>query len=205
MAIAGGTFGPCLVALGSYFYEMLRTLTTERLLLRVLQQKDDARLFALRGNPQMSEYINRKVSESIDEVITWRERITKSITGQTVYYWAITLKDIDELIGTACVFNISQENKRAEIGYEMLPAFQGRGLTIEAVEAVVNFCFTKLSLHSLEAIVVPENIPSIKLLERLGFVREGLFKDKEFSKGEYNDLAYYSKINPKHETEGSLL
>ena len=91
-----------------------------------------------------------------------------------------------------------RSNKRAEIGYEMLPQFQGKGLTKEVVAEVVNFCFTKLNLHSLEAVVVPENIPSIKLLERLGFVREGLFKEKEFSKGKYCDLAYYSKINPKH-------
>ncbi|MFN8287544.1 MAG: GNAT family protein [Chitinophagales bacterium] len=177
---------------------MLPTLTTEHLILRPLHESDDALLFELRGNPVMSEYINRKVYESIEEVRTWRERIMVSINGETVYYWAITLKDKDALIGTALVFNISQENQRAEIGYEMLPPFQGKGLTAEAVKAVADFCFNTLNLHSLEAVVVPENVASIKLLERNGFVREGLFKEKEFCKGKFCDLAYYSKLNPQH-------
>ncbi len=173
-------------------------LSTPRLVLRSLQEADVQQLFELRSNPAMSLYINRAVSSSIEEVQTFIERISKNANEGAVGYWAITLQGDDRLIGTACVFNISNDHHRAEVGYELLPAYQGKGYMIEAVGAVVQYCFEQLNLHSLEAVVDPANTPSVRLLEKSGFVREALFKDKEFYKGGYRDLAVYSKINPAH-------
>lgn len=171
------------------------TLLTKRLQLRKLNPADDKRLFALRSNPEMSRFINRKVYETIDETRSFIAGISQRVDEGQAYYWAITVGNEDDLIGTACVFNISQEHHRAEIGYELLPEFQGNGYAQEAVKAVVEFCFTKLNLHSLEAVVVPLNLPSIKVLEHNGFVREAYFKEKEFAKGSYVDIAVYSKLS----------
>jgi ribosomal-protein-alanine N-acetyltransferase len=67
----------------------------------------------------------------------------------------------------------------AEIGYELLPEFQGKGIMQEAVAKIIEFCFQALKLKSLEACADMNNRPSIKLLEKFNFVKTGLSRHNE--------------------------
>jgi ribosomal-protein-alanine N-acetyltransferase len=66
----------------------------------------------------------------------------------------------------------------------------------EAMDAVLNYGFNAMRLHSLEANVDPANAASIKLLEKKGFLKEAHLKENVFFNGRFIDSAIYSLINP---------
>lgn len=89
--------------------------------------------------------------------------------------YAITLKDSGKVIGT---INVFEDNSRAvdalEIGYAISPAYQRNGYAYEALSAVIDLLQNKLQLEMITAGTLEENIPSKKLLQKLGFTKEGL-------------------------------
>lgn len=82
-------------------------------------------------------------------------------------------------VGTICLWNFSPENDSAEVGYELLPAFQGKGYMQEALAKVIEFGFEELALPALTACVHAENEASIRLLEKFDFERTGTHGENE--------------------------
>jgi ribosomal-protein-alanine N-acetyltransferase len=99
------------------------------------------------------------------------------------------------MIGTIGYYHIKPEHFRAEIGYMLLPEFQGRGFITEAIDVVVSYGFAEMKLHSVEAVLDPNNLASASVLEKCGFTKEGHFKENEFYNGKFIDTAIYSKVN----------
>ncbi len=148
-------------------------IKTERLILRELLIDDAQEIFALRSDGSVNKYLDRKPGNSIDEAITFIHTIHENTHNNNSIYWAITLNNNDKLIGTICLFNFSDDNLKAEIGYELLPDFQGKGMMQEAIATVINFGMYHIGLQSIEAYTHVENISSTKLLEKFNF-KKGL-------------------------------
>lgn len=155
-----------------------KELTTERLALRKLRLSDDKDLYAIRSNDGVNKYLERSPAASIDEALAFIKKINDGIDNNGWIYWAITLKENDKLIGTICIWNISSKEAKGEIGYELMPQFQGKGFMTEALKKVIDFGFNDLKLKSLEAFTHAENIASIKLLERSNFKRDYFLEQK---------------------------
>jgi ribosomal-protein-alanine N-acetyltransferase len=143
-------------------------LKTERLTLRQLTSSDDKEIFALRSNDNVNKYLDRKPSGSIDDAKNFIQTINENIQRNNSIYWAITLNS-DKLIGTICLFDFSKDNLKAEIGYELLPDFQGKGIMQEAASKVIDFGVQHIGLASIEACTHFENQSSTRLLEGLNF------------------------------------
>jgi ribosomal-protein-alanine N-acetyltransferase len=109
--------------------------------------------------------------------------------------WAITLKDDVQLIGIIGHYRIKPEHHRSNIGYMILPEHNGKGIVTEAIKAVVKYGFETMKLHSIEAVIDPENLASAKVLEKNGFVKEAHLKENEFFDGRYLDSVIYSLLN----------
>ncbi len=109
----------------------------------------------------------------------------------------MTLKGSDELIGTIGFWRLEKEHFRAEIGYMLHPAHQRKGITKEAIRKVLDYGFTTLNLHSVEANTNVENTASQKLVESLGFVQEAHFRENYYYKGKFLDSAIYCLLSPK--------
>ena len=169
-------------------------LRTTRLSLRQLNHNDDAEMFVLRGDPQIMKYIHRPIAKTIAEAASVIDMKNEKISNNESINWAITLTGSDRLIGFIGYVRMTKENYRAEIGYLLHADHQGTGVMQEAIECVIQYGFKTLGLHSIEAVVSPENIASIKLLERNKFVREAYFKENEFYNGRFNDTAIYSLL-----------
>ena len=148
-------------------------LKTERLTLRQLESSDANEIFALRSNNNVNKYLNRKRSQSIDDAMTFIQTIHKNNQRNGSLYWAITLRDTDKLIGTICLFYLSGDHLKAEIGYELLPDFQGKGIMQEAISKVIDFGIQHTGLNSIEAYTHFENQHSTRLLETLNFKKHG--------------------------------
>ena len=81
-------------------------------------------------------------------------------------------------MGTICLWNFSDKENKSEIGYELLPQFQGKGIMQEAFLAVLKFAFEVLQLNMIEAWTVAQNENSIKILKRNHFVRNAELENK---------------------------
>jgi [ribosomal protein S5]-alanine N-acetyltransferase len=146
-------------------------LKTVRLTLRQLRSSDDNEIFALRSNDNVNKYLHRKRSKSIDDAKNFIQTINENIQRNDSIYWAITLNGTDKLIGTICLFDFSEDHSKVEIGYELLPGFQGNGIMLEAASKVIHFGFQHVGLKSIEAYTHSENQSSTRLLEKLNFRR----------------------------------
>jgi ribosomal-protein-alanine N-acetyltransferase len=173
-------------------------LKTERLNLRELKDTDKTEIFALRSSESVMKFIARPRMEAMDEAQRLINRLNGGIANNEWIFWGITLKGEKKIIGTACIWNISEKDMRAEIGYDLMPEFQGKGLMQEAVQAVLDYGFNTLNLHSMEANINPDNAASIKLIAKHNFIREAYFKENVFFGGQFRDTVIYSLINPGH-------
>lgn len=146
-------------------------LKTERLILRQLLSSDDNEIFALRSDSDVNKYLERQPGKTIDDAKTFIQTINESIQTKNSFYWAIALNSTGKLIGTICLFDFSEDNIKAEIGYELLPGFQGKGIMQEAASKVIDFGLRHTGLKTIEAYTHRENQSSTRLLEKLNFKR----------------------------------
>lgn len=167
-------------------------LQTERLILRRITKDDAANIFMLRSNPETMKYIPRPLAKNIDDALIHINLIEDKIETNTGINWAITLKENPDFIGIIGHFAIKAEHYRAEIGYMLLPEFHNQGIVSEAVAEVVKYGFKSMKLHSIEAIIAPENLSSAKVLEKNGFIREAHLKENEYYEGKFLDTVIYS-------------
>jgi len=172
-----------------------QNLETERLLLRRVNNADIKEIIELRSNPETMKYIPRPLVKTDQEGLDHIAMINDKIEANEGINWAITIKDNPQLIGIIGHYRIKPEHHRAEIGYMILPEFNGKGIVTEAVKAVVKYGFEEMKLHSIEAIIDPDNIASAKVLEKNGFIKEGHLKENEFFEGRFLDSVIYSLLN----------
>jgi ribosomal-protein-alanine N-acetyltransferase len=91
------------------------------------------------------------------------------------FHLGIVDKDTQKSIGDIWIFDI--ENKRmAKVGYRLSPKFWGRGVATEALSSIVRLCFETTELQRLWAEVHTENLASVRVLEKCGFIREGCIR-----------------------------
>jgi ribosomal-protein-alanine N-acetyltransferase len=170
-------------------------LETDRLLLRRIKPSDAGQIFKLRSDPDTMKFIPRPIARTIEDAQNHYELIDSKIEANSGINWAICLKSDSEMIGIIGHFLIKPEHYRAEMGYMLLPEFQGQGIVSEAIAAVIDYGFKMMKLHSIEAIIDPENHASARVLEKNGFLKEAHLKENEFYDGRFLDTVIYSLLN----------
>ena len=144
-------------------------IETERLLLRRLQQSDWKMISYLRSDKTVNEFVMRPRAESKEKALDFITKINDGIENRSLYYWAITEKNQKGMIGSICLWNFSKDKKTAEVGYDLSPKFQGRGIMNESLKSIMTFGFDSLNLETIEAFTHRLNGSSKKLLEKNGF------------------------------------
>jgi [ribosomal protein S5]-alanine N-acetyltransferase len=144
-------------------------LTTERLTLRQLLMSDEEGIFTLRSDSEINKYLNRQLSNTVEDARNFINKVNENIHKNISLYWAITLSDSNTFAGTICLYGFSDENDNCEIGYELLTNFQGQAIMKEAAAKVIDYAFNKIKVQKIEAFFQRENQRSINLLEKLLF------------------------------------
>lgn len=175
-------------------FHPFQNIETERLLLRRIDENDVEEVLALRGNPEIMKYIPRPLAKSREDALEHIVMIEDKIINNIGINWGITLKGNPKIIGIIGHYKISLENHRAEIGYMSLPETNGKGYMSEAIKAVVTYGFEQMNLHSIEAIINPENIVSEKVLQKNGFLKEAHLLENEFWEGKFWHTVIYSLL-----------
>jgi ribosomal-protein-alanine N-acetyltransferase len=165
------------------------TLYTERLVLRRLTENDWPSVYLIRNDESINRYIGRNKHSTKEDVLKFIEQInTNILTGSSVY-WAVCKKNESDLIGTICLWNFSEDQKTAELGYELLPAHQKMGFMREAVSKVIHYGLHDLGLLSIHANSHKDNRRSTRLLEQFGFREIKDKSDQDFPGSIFFELA----------------
>jgi len=174
-----------------------RDLKTRDLFLRRISMSDAKGMFAILSDPQSMKYWSDAPITNIEDAIKILQKETESDARGDSMSWAVMLNGHETMIGKCVLFQFSQANRRAEIGFILNREYWGRGLMRQALEAVINFAFTTLDLHRIEADVDPDNTASLGLLERLHFKREGLFHDRWWLYCQWQDSIMLGLLNTR--------
>jgi len=177
-------------------FDPFPVLTTERLVLRQANMEDVEEIFVLRSDPRILQYLDREPAKTKQDAIDFITLITDAVNENKGVSWNITLKGEDKTIGIISFWNLTKEHYRAETGYVLHPDYQGKGIMDEAMKAVLDYGFRVMKVHSIEANINPLNLPSQKVLERNGFVREAYFRENYYHNGVFTDSAIYSLLTP---------
>ena len=174
--------------------DRLPTIDTERLRLRWLTRDDAPALLEVFGDPEVCRYWSRTALPDLSAATALQEQIVRLFEERSLFQWGIAERATDAVIGTCTLASLSEEHRRAEIGFALKRAAWGRGYVSEALPALVRFAFENLNLHRLEADVDPNNTRSIRVLERLGFQREGYLRERYVLHDELQDAILYGLL-----------
>ena len=130
---------------------------------------DCVQLQQLRSDEKTNQYLDRPKTISIKESEAFVEKIDDFLLNNKSVYWVITLKTDNILIGTICLWNFSVENDIIELGYELSPVHQGKGIMHEAVKKVTAYGFDIIKAKIIIALPRADNINSVNLLKKAHF------------------------------------
>lgn len=143
--------------------------------------------------PDPESYTRERQEARIREI---EERSAKD----EYHVFAIFLKGEDRLIGEVSVsFVMRGPAQTCMIGYQIDADQGGRGLMAQAIRLVLQVLFDGLGFHRIRAEVMPENIPSARVLEKIGFVREGLARKSLFINGDWEDFILFALLKEEYE------
>lgn len=169
-------------------------LRSDRLRLREVRDDDAPALFAIHSNPQVMRYWSYPAWTELAQAEQKVADIQRQRRELDILVWAIADAASDQLIGTSAMFALDLAQGRAEIGYSLHAEWQRRGLAAEALRLILQYAFEELQLRRVEADADPRNEASWRLLEKLGFVREGLLRERWNVNDEICDTAFYGLL-----------
>lgn len=166
-----------------------------------MQLSDSEALFRILADDQVTQYYDDEtfgdITQANDQIEAWES----GYKTRRCIRWGITRKDDPSLIGSCGYYGFHTWHMRAGIGYELARPFWRKGIMVEALSAIISLGFKEMGLNRIEAVVMPENVPSIKLLEKLGFSNEGVLKEYEnWGRKGFRDLCMLSLLRKTWES-----
>jgi len=145
--------------------------------------------------PEVAKYLAQAdIPSSLENAKTELNYWARLFDIRSSFYWGIASKDTNKLIGT-CGFNYwNRDHKRTEISYDLDHDYWGNGIMTKSVEAICSFAIQTLDVRRIQATVAIDNIPSIRVLEKCGFIQESIMKKFGILHNESKDFYMYVKL-----------
>lgn len=178
-------------------WKEMPTLSTERLVLRNLREQDAEMVFEVFRDPDVMRYWSSPPMMDIAEARALIRKIHDLFRAGTLFQWGIASRSTDAILGTCTLFHLDLTHRRGEIGFAIGKQHWGQGIASEAVARLIALAFEELKLHRLEADVDPRNENSLRLLDRQGFQREGLLRERYQVSGEIQDAVFFGLLRPE--------
>lgn len=181
---------------------MIPNLETRRLRLRPLTAEDADALVPVYDTAEATRHLEITPLEIPEEALALIEMWQGLQSRRAGVRWGVFLKETGALAGT-CGFNTLRLSEfQGELSYDLAPAYWGQGIVPEAAGAVLRYGYEELRLQRVQACVVPEGEQSMRVLEKLGFRREGVLRSAGYWKGRFWDKVCFSLL--KAEWSASL-
>ncbi|WP_175622124.1 GNAT family N-acetyltransferase [Chryseobacterium schmidteae] len=147
-------------------------IETERLVLKSIDESHVEDILKIRSNEVVNQFVKRISPKTNYDALDFILTIKKRVENKETFYWGISFKNQQNLIGTICLYRFSEDRKEAEVGYELLPDYHRKGIMSEALKAVLNFGFNELYLNEILAFTNKFNENSKSLLLKNDFTLE---------------------------------
>ena len=172
-------------------------IKTGRLYLRQLSTEDENEIFFLRSDEHVNRYVDRPKPNSLRDATDHINKLNNGIANNELIAWGITLLNTVPVIGTIGLWNISKETSAAEVGFDLKPDLQGKGIMSEVLFEVCAYAFETLTIKKLVAWTHFQNSRSISLLNKFGFKRD-LAEEESVSEIELGDMVVYTLDEPAY-------
>jgi [ribosomal protein S5]-alanine N-acetyltransferase len=169
---------------------MLKTLMTERLIMRPFTKSDAPTVQNLANNKEVAEIIGLPQPYLLEHALDWIEIQPAQFEKGTEFPLAIIEKGSNELVGTITL-RVDAVNQKGELGYWMGRPFWGKGFATEAVKRMTLFGMDELGLNRIWAAVISRNKGSISVLQKAGLKKEGLLKGDRLVSGTFEDIEIF--------------
>jgi RimJ/RimL family protein N-acetyltransferase len=169
-------------------------IESERLVVRLVARADLPALLEVNSNEEVTALLPYARWQSMADAEAWLKRMEGIQATGLALQFVVVSKSSGLAIGTCLLFRYEGGSARAELGYVLGRSHWGSGLMHEALQALIDSAFAGLALRRLEAEVDPRNRPSTRLLQRLGFTKEGLLRQRWVTKGEVKDVEMYGLL-----------
>ena len=169
-------------------------LATARLDLRPLEAADTDAIFAMRSDPVIQRYGSHPPWTERQTAVDYIERNVRVMAAGTDAQFAIVRRADAAVLGTCTLYQLDAQCRLAQVGYALRVSEWGQGYAAEAVTTLLDWGFAQLDLNRVEADVDPRNVPSIRAMERLGFVLEGHLRERWIVGGEFCDSLIYGLL-----------
>ena len=173
-----------------------KSMDGERIRLDALRDDDFEPLYEMQSDPVVCRYLlyEPRSREKVAEVLTRDAAATR--LAKPGDYLQPAIRDSDgRFVGTMYFELKSVDDRTAEIGWLVGPAFQGRGYAREAAAMLLDLAFGELGLHRVIAELDPRNTASVRVCERLGMRKEGHFVEQMWLKDEWTDTGSYAILD----------
>lgn len=170
-------------------------LHTKRLLLRKYTLSDAKEMFKNYANDdRVTKYLSWKAYENEGDIRPFLEMSIDEYEKNSTYHWAIECAG--EMIGSISVMSVDNLRKNCEVGYCIGYDYWNKGITSEALAAVIEFLFDEVGMHRIMAKHDVENLASGAVMQKCGMTYEGRFKEYYLRHdGTYSDALVYGIVN----------
>ncbi|WP_439479817.1 GNAT family N-acetyltransferase [Chryseobacterium aquaticum] len=155
-------------------------LETERLILKPINESHVEDILKIRSNEVLNRFVKRILPKNNYDALDFILTIKKRVQNNETFYFGITYKNQQNLLGTICLYRFSEDRTEAEVGYELLPDYHRKGIMSEALSALLNFGFNELNLQEILAFTNKFNENSKGLLLKHDFVLQEGRTDEGF-------------------------
>lgn len=169
-------------------------LADELITLRGIEKEDADLLYDMINDPEMeNNVVGWSLPVSKDQQLMW---INNLQTDKNIRY---AIDAGNGIIGTAIISSIDFKNRTANLNIKISKKHRGNGYASHAIKLMIDYCFDELNLHCITANVIYDNKTSRNLWEKIGFVRDGVLRERVYKKGEYKDLIAYSLLREDYD------
>lgn len=176
-----------------------QTIETERLILRQFRKDDAQAMFAnWASDAEVTKFMTWTPYQNVEGVAGYLEFIENSYSNNADYHWAIELKEIGEPVGAISVVSMKEAVKSVEIGYGIGRNWWHKGITSEALAAVIKFLFDNTDVNRIEAGHDTNNPNSGKVMFKCGLKYEGTLRQVGINNQGICDTAIYSILREEY-------
>lgn len=177
---------------------MIETLSTDRLILRKLTQEVYDHVFNNYTDQELQSFFGLATQEQLKKE---KEKYSKGLStyNRTFLHFQLIDKATNKIIGGCGYHTWYIDHARAEIGYDIKDeSYKRKGLMSEAVKKIIEYGFNTMNLHRIEALVGPNNTASLKIINSMGFIKEGHLREHYFKNGNIEDSVVFSLLKQEY-------
>ena len=174
-------------------------LSNMNVVLRKLKNKDKNAIFSIYSNEESAKLDDWIPMKTLDEAEKLINQSIQNFNNKSEFRYGIEDLSRKKLIGSCGVFRLDECNRKCMVFFQVHKDERNKGYATNAMGLIIKYIFNELNINRIEAYITPGNNASIRVLEKNGFIQEGILREIEFYKDKFWDGIVMAMIRKDHE------